>query len=132
MVYLFNDTFQTLEHSLDYASAKNRVISNNIANIDTPHYKSKDVAFKNILAREIQEKKPMKKTHPHHFSVHGDNVKPYHMVTRNDTTYTHNGNNVDVDKEMSEMAKNQIYYQGLVDRLNGEFNNLQTVLRGGN
>lgn len=46
--------------------------------------------------------------------------------------YSHNGNNVDIDKEMAELAENQIYYNGLVDRINGKFGSLQTVIRGGN
>jgi flagellar basal-body rod protein FlgB len=32
---------------------------------------------------------------------------------------------------MADMAENQIYYEALVDRLNGKFNSLQTVIRGG-
>ena len=45
--------------------------------------------------------------------------------------YNHNGNNVDVDHEMAELAKNQLYYQAVVDRLNGKFSSLEKVIRGG-
>ncbi|MCY8282095.1 flagellar basal body rod protein FlgB, partial [Bacillus inaquosorum] len=47
------------------------------------------------------------------------------------TSYQQNGNNVDVDKEMTELAQNQINYQALVERMNGKFNSLKTVLTGG-
>jgi flagellar basal-body rod protein FlgB len=50
---------------------------------------------------------------------------------RNDTSYNENGNNVDIDNEMSLMAENQIYNQALVDQLNNEFNSLKMVIRGG-
>ncbi len=54
------------------------------------------------------------------------------MITQQgNTSYQANGNNVDMDKEMADMAENQIYYEALVDRLNGKFNSLQTVIRGG-
>lgn len=45
--------------------------------------------------------------------------------------FNHNGNNVDIDFEMSQMAQNQIYYNALIDRLNGQFNSIKTVLGSG-
>ncbi len=53
------------------------------------------------------------------------------MTTKNDLVYNHNKNNVDLDKEMSDLAQNQIYYNALVERLNGKFNSLKTVIKGG-
>jgi len=131
-VDLFGSTIRTLENSLDYASTKNRVISNNIANVDTPNYKAKDVVFKNILDDAIQSNLEAKKTNDKHLSFHSESNSTYRVITKNNTIYNHNGNNVDIDKQMSDLAKNQIYYNSLVDRMNGKFNSLRTVIRGGN
>lgn len=60
-----------------------------------------------------------------------DDDSNYSIVTSGDTSYQQNGNNVDVDKEMTELAENQINYQALVERMNGKFNSLKTVLTGG-
>lgn len=129
---LFGGTIRTLENSLDYATTKNRTISNNIANIDTPNYKAKDVVFKNVLNEAISSSFTGKRTHPKHISFGtGTTNHSFQTITKSDTIYNHNGNNVDVDKEMAELAKNQIYYQSLVDRLNGKFRTIQTVIRGG-
>ncbi|WP_099158091.1 flagellar basal body rod protein FlgB [Virgibacillus ndiopensis] len=129
---LFGGTFQTLEKSLDYATAKNRTISNNIANVDTPNYKAKDVVFKNVLNDAISSSIEAKRTNTKHIAFDNESMQhSYRIISKNNTMYNHNGNNVDVDKEMSELAKNQIYYQGLVDRINGKFSSLQTVIRGG-
>jgi len=128
---LFGKTFNTLEQSLQYSSAKNKVISTNISNVDTPNYKAKDVMFKKTLNEALQNKMPTKLTNDRHISFNNDMRLPYQEFTKGHTSYNHNGNNVDIDKEMSELAKNQIYYQGLVDRMNDKFNNLQTVIRGG-
>lgn len=128
---LFNQTFQTLEHSLDYAAAKNEVISNNIANVDTPNFKASDVVFKSVLNNAVhQHALNLKRTHPRHIP-HDKMNQSFQTIVKNNTTYNHNGNNVDIDKEMSELAKNQIYHRSLVDNLNGKFNILQTVIRGG-
>lgn len=125
----FSGTIKTLEDTLNYATAKNRAISNNISNIDTPNYKSKDVVFKDVLndAHSLEAKR----TNEKHLPFSQTNNSSYQTVTKGTTTYNHNGNNVDVDKEMAELAKNQIYYQALVDRINGKFSSLQTVIRGG-
>ncbi|KIL29106.1 hypothetical protein C2W59_01871 [Bacillus pumilus] len=71
-----------------------------------------------------------KKTYQGHidFSKTGSN---YSVVSSNRTSYQENGNNVDIDQEMSELAKNQIQYNALVERMSGKFNSLKTVLTGG-
>ena len=46
---LFGGTISSLEKGLSYATTKNKTIAQNIANVDTPGYKAKDVDFKTIL-----------------------------------------------------------------------------------
>ncbi|ARI77486.1 flagellar basal body rod protein FlgB [Halobacillus mangrovi] len=128
---LFSNTFTSLEHSLNYAAEKNRAISSNIANVDTPGYKTKNVVFKDMLYQEVSTL-TAKKTDMRHFGFQPFNKVPFSTITNSNTTYNHNGNNVDVDKEMSELAKNQIYYQALADRMSGKFNRLESVIKGGN
>lgn len=128
---LFGDTFQTLENSLDYATVKNQTLANNIANVDTPNYKAKDVAFKDILANELNGPTKTKQTQPEHMSSNHTLHNQFQAFEKNDTNYNHNGNNVDMDKEMASLAKNQLYYQSIVDRMNDKFHDLQTVVRGG-
>jgi flagellar basal-body rod protein FlgB len=129
---LFNNTFNVLSQSLNYAALKNQTISNNIANVDTPNYKAQDVAFKDVLNAATKTSFEAKRTHPKHLSFgNANNWSSFQVVTRQNTTYNHNGNNVDIDKEMTDLAKNQIYYQALVDRMSGKFNSLQTVIKGG-
>ncbi len=127
---LFGGTFAALENSMNYATEKNRTISNNIANVDTPGYKSKSVVFKEVMNNELSSMKA-KRTSPRHLSFQENPSPSYRTITNKDTTYNHNGNNVDMDKEMNELAKNQIYYQALVDRLNGKFRTLENVIKGG-
>jgi flagellar basal-body rod protein FlgB len=131
MMDLFSGTINTLQQSLNYASVKNQTIASNISNVDTPNYKAKDVVFKDMLQQEIASSVTAKRTHPRHLPFGQDQRLSYEIAQRNNTTYNHNGNNVDIDKEMAELAQNQIYYQSLVDRINGKFNSLQTVIRGG-
>lgn len=130
-VDLFGGTIGKLEKSVGYASTKNNVISNNISNVDTPNYKAKNVTFKRSLENELGNLQA-RKTNSRHLEFGGNDGKPYRIKEDRSTTYNHNGNNVDIDKEMAELAKNQIYYNGLIDRINGKFSSLQSVIRGGN
>lgn len=126
---LFDQTVHSLENSLHYSTKKNKVISNNIANVDTPNYKAKNVDFKGVLQEE-SSKLQLKQTEQKHIPS-TQNKHTNEVVTNANTMYNHNGNNVDVDKEMAELAENQIYYRSLVDRINSKFQTLQTVVRGG-
>lgn len=126
---LFDQTMNVLQNSLDYSTKRNALITNNIANVDTPKFKTQDVVFKNVLNDALSDL-DAKQTHPKHIAFSSDN-SPFKTITNRNTQYNHNGNNVDIDKEMANLAKNQIYYRGLVDRMNGKFNTLQTVIKGG-
>jgi len=128
---LFNGIIDTMEKSLDFSMAKSRTISHNIANVDTPNYKAKDIVFKNVLHDKIINSVKAKQTHLKHLPFSSQSSQPYQVISQRNTMYNHNRNNVDIDKEMTELAKNQIYYQSIIDRLNGEFSNIQTVIRGG-
>lgn len=50
---LFSGTISQLENSIQYASAKNNAISNNISNADTPNYKAEKVSFRSALENEL-------------------------------------------------------------------------------
>lgn len=126
---LFSNTFQVLEKSLDYSSAKQKVISQNIANVDTPYYKSKDVV-KNSFQGALQASIEAYRTDSRHLNFKTDNSSST-IVTQQNGTYNNNGNSVDMDKEMTDLATNQIYYNALSDRLSGKFSTLQNVIRGG-
>ena len=64
---LFSNTFRVLEKSLDYSSAKQKVISQNIANVDTPNYKAKDVV-KNSFQEALQASIEAYRTDSRHFN----------------------------------------------------------------
>ncbi|WP_269775093.1 flagellar basal body rod protein FlgB [Bacillus siamensis] len=126
---LFSGTIQNLENALGRADIKQKVLTDNIANIDTPNYKAKKVSFRNLLDQETSNLEAVKTDYRHvDFTDSGDD---YSIVSSSDTSYQQNGNNVDIDKEMTDLAENQINYQALVERMSGKFNSLKTVLTGG-
>lgn len=130
---LYGKTIQSLDRSLDYANLKNQTIANNIANADTPGYKTETVSFKDTLQETMDAGFTAKRTNPKHLAFGSTETTSEFQVTKQeDTSYTNSENNVDIDKEMSELADNQLYYQALVDRMSGKFNSLSKVITGGN
>ncbi|WP_053360841.1 flagellar basal body rod protein FlgB [Bacillus sp. FJAT-27251] len=130
---LFPQSFQVLERSLSASALKQKVIASNIANVDTPDYKSKKVDFQEVLNGAISQRAiPSYKTNSRHlpFSSEGSSFNPA-IKTNHGTKFKSNGNNVDMDYEMAELAKNQLWYNALTDRVNGHFNNLRSVINEG-
>lgn len=127
---LFKGTISSLENALNYASLKQKVISNNIANADTPNYKAKAVSFSKMLESELSNTMVANKTNARHYDFSSSDSTNGVYVNKN-VSYNHNGNSVDVDQEMSSLAMNQIYYNAVTDRINGKFQSLQSVIRGG-
>nr|WP_144920144.1 flagellar basal body rod protein FlgB [Paenibacillus bovis] len=126
---LFSNNISLLEKGLDYSALKNKTIAQNIANVDVPNYKKKTVSFKEVLADSTKHIDTYR-SDPRHFPISLKNSSPT-IQTSTNWQYHHNGNNVDIDKEMSDLATNQIYYQALVERINGKFSTLQNVIKGG-
>lgn len=136
---IFSPTAARLEQAIQVATIKHNAISSNIANVDTPNYKSKEVYFQSELNSALgslkkEESLETKRTHEKHIPFQKLSASislPIQIKERANTLVNHNGNNVDIDYEMSQLAKNQLWYNALVDRMNGQFNSLKTVINEG-
>ncbi|MDY2790248.1 MAG: flagellar basal body rod protein FlgB [Lachnospiraceae bacterium] len=119
-----------LDRGADAAATRNTVLSNNIANVDTPNYKRKDVAFNAYLEEamigpgDLDERVAKINTRLEEIncSVYTDNVN---------LSYRADGNNVDISTENVYLAENQIRYNALVDSMNQEFSRISTALGKG-
>ena len=114
-----------LEKAVDASWLRNEVISNNIANVDTPGYKRKTVKFEEFLSSEMKTSK---------IDNGQTQLNSSEIIVSEDYTslsYRADGNNVDIENEMAEMATNTLRYNTLIQKMNGEFQNLRNVIRGG-
>ena len=128
---LFSGTISTLDKALNYSATKQKVISQNIANVDTPNYKAKDVSFKAAFNEALGESLITNRTNVRHFAFNKTNHSSSTIMTKNQVSYNESGNSVDIDQEMADLATNQIYYNALIERISGKFSSLQNVIRGG-
>ena len=96
------DTTQLLRAGISAESLRQNVIAGNIANIATPNYKSVGVKFEEALAKAIESG-----------SDKGEDLDELkgELYTPGKTTVNSNGNDVDLDVEVSKMVKNTLRHK---------------------
>ena len=107
----------TLSRALDLTSQRQSLVSQNVANVDTPGYKTRDIDFRQELQRALADAQ-LQQPAPVVHEVSG-------LIERPD------GNNVSLDRESLLMAQNQLAFQVDVQLLRAEFNRLQQAISGG-
>ena len=124
-----------LGRGLAAANLRQEVISNNIANVNTPNFKKSDVVFEELLAKEIgmddSGRLPLVRTHDRHLPVGMIGGAKASIQEDDTTTMRVDNNNVDIDIEMASLAKNQLYYNAMATELGGYVNKLKNVITSG-
>jgi len=117
-------TFLIAEGALDGLAARHAAISDNIANVNTPGYKRKVVPFEAALARVVQEKVPECGAAP------CPPIRPFvpPIVRDTRTMARADGNNVDIEREMAQLAENTLRYETLIQYVSGFFSGLKNVI----
>lgn len=107
----------SLERFLDATSEQAQVVTANLANIDTPGYKTKDVRFHQVLM-SANEGSDSAQLSPVISRVSG-------LLERPD------GNNVDLDRESLLLARTQLQYQMGTQLVKDRFHQLMSAINGG-
>lgn len=115
-------TLQALAAGLKFREMRQEIISSNIANAETPGYKSMRLDFEKALARalDVDGELTMKVEDADHFAVGGGGFENLQPEVREDTNGVVNesGNTVNREDEMARMAQNKIMYDALVQLMN--------------
>ncbi|GAB1155523.1 MULTISPECIES: flagellar basal body rod protein FlgB [Paenibacillus] len=132
---LLNDiSFKRLQGALDASNTRQQTIADNIANADTPYYKRSDVSFEEILKQQTDGDMPVLKgkvTDSRHFVIGPSSSVPTPVVTMDhSTSMNNNQNNVDIDKEMSLLAENQLRYNAYIQQVNEQIKMMRVGVEG--
>lgn len=134
---LFSGTIETLSASLDLRSRNHELILGNVANADTPDYKS----FR-MNVEQAMQKKPaspstpaLRQTDEEHLAGHlpADGMSA-HIEREGDNPLQlrGDGNTVDMDAEMAALGKNSLLYRASAQIVSAKFSGLKNVISGGN
>ena len=116
-----------LTNRLNQDSMRQKVLANNIANVNTVDYKAKEVAFNDILHRTAKQLNTVV-TNPVHLS---SNSNPVGKVVDIENVEIQNGiNNVDIDEQMVELARNHMDFNFSATHLGRLFKSMKICIRG--
>ncbi len=138
MKSLFAPVFDVMSKALSLRTKKNSLIASNLANVDTPGYKSKDLNFRGLMETYLEEKGLSKKrnieeevvlhtTNPKHLKPKEDYSKDFIIENQERGV----PNNVDLDEQMAKLSENNIQYQIVTQMLVKKFELLKTAITEG-
>lgn len=124
---------QVLSRTMDAQMARQKVIANNIANVDTPGFQRREVRFEDAMKQALKKNKlDGTRTNSKHIALGsrtpGD-VR-YRTVRPADNTSPSGVNNVDIDNEMAKLAENQIGFNYSVKFMQGHYQKLNAAIKG--
>lgn len=121
-----SEIYSIIKKGLEVSVKRQESISSNIANINTENYKANKISFEEILKRTSN--KNMFKTDERHFGQRNIENMQIKEEKRKNTYVNDNGNNVDLDLEMTELSANELKYSALVRQLNSKLSNINYVI----
>ena len=110
-----------MNKALEASWTRQELITNNIANIDTPGYRRKDINFEQVLRTEVEKTGDMHQVDIN--QLYGEILSPYSSFQNR-----LDGSNVDVDWEMGELAKNKIKYDALATQTARHLQRIKSVV----
>lgn len=124
------DYINVLDRAADASWKRENVITNNIANIDTPGFKRQDVDFQSVLEKEMRHSKYTsldQKIRGLNTRLDRLSVSPY--TDSINYSYRLDRNNVDENTESMELASEALRYQLLTNSINSDFMRFDAVLK---
>lgn len=134
MSRIFQDiAFQSLKKGLDAYTLRHKVITDNVANVQTPGFKAKQLLFESILRKKIEGFEIKGRcTHKNHIplgKINIGDVSP-EVIYSEEEPSAGMVNNVDIEKEMVNLGENNIMYQASVQLLSYKYKIIALSITG--
>ena len=118
------------EQALKLHSLRNRVLSSNIANADTPNYKARDIDFGATYSGFAAAPMNLTRTSEMHEAATGTNDLGASVKYRIPSQPTLDGNTVETDVEQAAFAENAVQYRVSLAFLDGHIRTIRYALKG--
>ena len=122
---IFGNTISMAQKSLDCLWKKQEALSDNLANIDTPGYKRKQVSFEEAFRKRLIAADETKSSAKMREAIEGAG---YTVYTRDDTARV-DENNVNADVEETEMTRTWLHYNYLLQSVTNDIKRYQSVVK---
>lgn len=125
-------TVKLLEDLLNYCTEKNKVIAKNLSNIGTEKYQREDIVFKDILNQNVNSLlKTDNEKHIGSLNINSSDTDKYEHVYDDSNENDSGVNNVNIEKEMSDLAENALRFKFASKKIGDYYKNIQDVIKGG-
>jgi len=130
--FLNNQMVEAMAGYMDRLSQRQQIVASNIANIDTPGYKTKDISFRATMQELMNAEVDLHTSRPGHIST------PDNSFLRNSMTFETPGlieradqNNVDIDRELLKLGETSFGYSLMTQLMRGKFRTLALSINEG-
>jgi len=124
----FNNALGLHPDAMLLRAKRTEILANNLANSDTPGFKSRDMNFQAMLAQESQSGLAMSGTNSAHIS--GSASRNSDLLYRNPSQPSIDGNTVDTQIEQTIFTRNAMDYNSSFEFLSSKFKGLKSAIRG--
>jgi flagellar basal-body rod protein FlgB len=132
-VSLFDDpTLEAMGSYMTRLSRRQQVVASNIANIDTPGYRAKDVSFHATMVELLATPEtPVRGTRGGHISQMRPSYQAPVPFETEGLTERIDGNNVDLDREMLNLSETTFGYATISQLLRTKFRGIASAIQEG-
>ena len=131
-VFFEDNGMQVMQKFLDLSVQRQSLISGNLANVDTPGYKTVDLQFEQELQSAVgRQEDALTVTSSRHIPLPANGSQPGSIRQVEGLTIRNDLNNVNVDREMAELSTNALKFSMVAQLLAGKFRTLKSAILEG-
>ncbi len=132
MKTLLDDQLRFHQTALNVQAYRQQLLASNIANVDTPYYKAKDIDFRAVLSGVANRRNALalSTTQPGHIAGALDDPLAGATLYRSELQSSVDGNTVNMDMERAAFAENSVHYEASLTFINGLLRSMQSAVSG--
>jgi flagellar basal-body rod protein FlgB len=127
---MFDNIFGIHEQALLLHGQRLGVLATNIANVDTPNYKARDIDFSAVLSHTDEASLPLSTTQAAHISLSDGSAGAADLKYRNPYQASLDGNTVEMPVEQAAFSENNVRYQASLGFINDRIAELTLAING--
>jgi flagellar basal-body rod protein FlgB len=127
---IFDNALDRMKNFLDITMEKQQAISSNLANVDTPGYRSVEVDFSEALKQQLDGNGALKVNKSRHISPAPALHREPLIREAHTGSLGNDLNNVNLDREMTQLAQNVLRFSAVAQFIQSRIKGLESSIRG--
>jgi flagellar basal-body rod protein FlgB len=126
-----SETLDAMGSYLGRLSQRQQIVASNLANLETPGFKTKDISFHATMQELLSESMELKTTRPKHNVGQAAIPAQAQIFEVQGLTSLPNSNNVDLDKELLKLGETAFGYSMITQMIRGKFRTIASSINEG-